>query len=58
MLVVPADRDRPLLPAADVDFDADRGAILVIPTAVERTRSMSREALDTIRAISTGMANP
>lgn len=58
MLVVPAHRDRPLLPSADVDCDADQGAIRVIPASLERTRPMIREALDTIRAISSGIANP
>jgi hypothetical protein len=42
--------------ADDVDFDADQGAILVIPTAVERMRPIEPDALDTIRALSERVA--
>ncbi len=40
--------------AEDVDFDADQGAILVIPTALEGIRPIEPEALDTIRALASG----
>ncbi len=38
-------------PADDVDFDADLGAILVIPTAIANVRPMQPEAIDTIRSL-------
>ena len=38
--------------AEDVDFDADQGAILVIPTAIENTRPIEPDALATIRSLS------
>jgi hypothetical protein len=38
-------------PADDVDFDADQGAILVIPTAILSTRNIEPEAIDTIKAM-------
>jgi hypothetical protein len=43
-------------PADEVDFDADQGAILVIPTAIERTRQVEPDAIDTIRSLSEGVA--
>lgn len=39
-------------PAEDLDFDADQGAILVIPTAIERVRPIEPEAIETIKALS------
>jgi hypothetical protein len=41
-------------PADDIDFDADQGALLVIPTAVERVRPVEAEAIETIRALGAG----
>jgi hypothetical protein len=38
--------------ADDLDFSADQGAILVIPTAIENTRTVEPDALDTIRSLS------
>jgi hypothetical protein len=38
-------------PADEVDFDADQGAILVIPNTIERTRPIEPDALETIRAL-------
>ena len=38
--------------AEDPDFDADQGVLLVIPTAIERTRPVEPDALDTIRSLS------
>lgn len=42
--------------ADDVDFDADRGAILVIPTSIERTRPIEPEAITAIRALTERVA--
>ena len=39
-------------PSGEVDFDADQGAILVIPTAIQNVRPMQPEAIDTIRSLS------
>lgn len=39
-------------PSDDVDFDADQGGILVIPTAIVATRPMQPEAIETIRSLS------
>jgi hypothetical protein len=39
-------------PADDVDFDADQGAILVIPTEIRHTRPIEPEAIETIRSLS------
>ncbi len=39
-------------PADDVDFDADQGAILVVPTAIENIRPMQPDAIDTVRSLS------
>jgi hypothetical protein len=39
-------------PADDVDFDADQGAILVIPKSIERTRPIEPESVAAIRALS------
>ncbi len=38
-------------PAEDVDFDADQGVLLVIPTAIERVRPVQPEALETIKGL-------
>lgn len=38
-------------PSDDVDFDADQGAVLVIPRAVERMRAIEPDAVETIRAL-------
>ena len=38
--------------ADDVDFDADEGVILVIPTSIESTRPLEPESISTIRSIS------
>ena len=42
--------------AEEVDFDADQGVILVIPTAIVHTRPMEPDAIDTIRALAEGNA--
>ena len=42
--------------ADDVDFDADQGSILVIPTAIENARPIEPDALDTIRSLSESAA--
>lgn len=42
--------------AEDVDFDADQGVILVIPTAIERTRQVEPAAFDTIRSLAERVA--
>ena len=39
-------------PSGEVDFDADQGAVLVIPTAIQNVRPMQPEAIDTIRSLS------
>jgi hypothetical protein len=36
----------------DIDFDADEGVLLVIPTSVERTRQVEPDSVTTIRSIS------
>lgn len=38
-------------PAEDPDFDADQGAILVIPTTIERVRPIEPEAVQSIRSL-------
>jgi hypothetical protein len=38
-------------PAEDVDFDADQGVLLVIPTAIESTRPVEPDAIGTIRGL-------
>ena len=38
--------------ADDPDFDADQGAILVIPTAILSTRNIETDAISTIKAMS------
>ncbi len=38
-------------PADEIDFDADQGAMLVIPTAIVNIRPIEPEAIDTIRAL-------
>jgi hypothetical protein len=43
--------------ADDVDFDADQGAILVLPSAIESTRPIEPDALHTIRSISDTVAD-
>jgi RecJ-like exonuclease len=42
--------------ADDVDFDADQGSILVIPTAIANARPIEPDALDTIRSLSESAA--
>lgn len=43
--------------ADDVDFDADQGAILVRPSAIENTRPIEPDARDTIRSLSDSVAD-
>lgn len=38
--------------ADDVDFDADQGVILVIPTSIEGTRLVERDSIASIRSMS------
>lgn len=39
-------------PSDDIDFDADQGAVLVIPTTIGNVRPIQPEAIDTIRSLS------
>lgn len=43
--------------ADDVDFHADEGAILVQPSAIENTRPIEPDALNTIRSLSDSVAD-
>ncbi|MGE5617377.1 MAG: hypothetical protein ACM3UX_00420 [Candidatus Woesearchaeota archaeon] len=38
--------------AEDIDFDADQGAVLVIPTSIASTRAVEPESIPTIRSLS------
>ncbi len=42
-------------PVEDPDFDADQGALLVIPTAIESVRPIEPEAVQTIRSLTERM---